>query len=417
MTNAVISASAIDLHGISRAAFDLIVSAEVTSEAFYNKHYRTLLEHPSENSGPTGAIGYDFGTQTAAQIRADWGGRVSDAMLKVLAGAAGLRGDKAAAYCRKTRGMIDIPWDVALEVFSNHDIPRYLAICRRLLPGLDELSPDCLGVILSIAFNRDAAGFNKPGPRWSEMRQVKAAIGSGELAKIPGLIRSMKRLWPDEKGLRIRRDDEAALFEHGLAASHPHEHAKLATTPAPVDPDAVAYVQRRLRELGYYDVGQVDGEQSPQGRTEGMILAYRNARGLPLTPAIDNQLIAEFGKPQVPRQVAETRATATVEDLRDEGSQTIALTDRAKGWAGKIFGSSSGLAGGGVIAWLTDRATQVSQAKDAVGALGLTPGAIQAIAIGVAALVVVAGVGVLVWFVADTLEQRRLADYRAGKHA
>ncbi|SDF31221.1 hypothetical protein SAMN05216337_10518 [Bradyrhizobium brasilense] len=34
MTNAVISASAIDLQGISRAAFELIVSAEVTSEAF-----------------------------------------------------------------------------------------------------------------------------------------------------------------------------------------------------------------------------------------------------------------------------------------------------------------------------------------------------------------------------------------------
>ncbi|OKO67208.1 non-ribosomal peptide synthase, partial [Bradyrhizobium sp. NAS96.2] len=142
MTNAAISASALDLHGISRAAFDLIVGAEVTGQAFYNKRYRTVLEHPSDNSGPTGAIGYDFGTQTAAQIRADWRGRVSDAMLKVLVGAAGLRGDKAAAYCRKTRGMIDIPWDVALEVFSNHDIPRYLAICRRLLPGLDELSPD-----------------------------------------------------------------------------------------------------------------------------------------------------------------------------------------------------------------------------------------------------------------------------------
>lgn len=407
----------LELHGISRAAFDLIVAAEVTSQAFYNKHYRTVLEHPSDNSGPTGAIGYDFGTQSAAQIRADWGGRVSDAMLKVLVGAAGLRGEKAAAYCRKTRGAIDIPWDVALEVFSNHDVPRYLAICRRLLPGFDGLSPDCAGVVLSLAFNRDASGFNKPGTRWTEMRQIKACIASGELARIPGLIKSMKRLWPDSRGLRDRRDAEAALFEHGLTIAHPLEAAKLPTTPAPVDPDVVAHVQARLRELGYYDVGQVDGEQSPQGRTEGMILAYRNARGLPLTPDIDDQLIAELGKPQEPRHVAETRAAATVEDLRDDGSQTIALTDRAKGWAGKIFGSSTGLGGAGVLAWVTDRATQVSAAKEAVGGLGLTPGAIQAIAIGVAALVVVAGVGVLVWFVADALEQRRLADYRAGKHA
>lgn len=49
--------------------------------------------------------------------------------------------------------------------------------CRRLLPRFDELSPDCKGVILSIAFNRDAGGFNKPGTRWTEMRQIKAAIG------------------------------------------------------------------------------------------------------------------------------------------------------------------------------------------------------------------------------------------------
>jgi hypothetical protein len=99
------------------------------------------------------------------------------------------------------------------------------------------------------------------------------------------------------------------------------------------------------------------------------------------------------------------------------GSQTIALTDRAKRWAGKLFGGSTGLTGAGVLAWITDRATQVSAAKDAVGGLGLTPAAIQAIAIGGAALAVLAGVGLLVWFVAHQLEQSRLADYRAGKHA
>ena len=40
MTNAAVSASAIDLHGISRATFDLIVSAEGTSPAWYSKHLR-----------------------------------------------------------------------------------------------------------------------------------------------------------------------------------------------------------------------------------------------------------------------------------------------------------------------------------------------------------------------------------------
>jgi hypothetical protein len=31
----------------------------------------------------------------------------------------------------------------------------------------------------------------------------------------------MKRLWPDLKGLRLRRDREAALFEMGLKAAPP----------------------------------------------------------------------------------------------------------------------------------------------------------------------------------------------------
>ncbi|MBR0871212.1 peptidoglycan-binding protein [Bradyrhizobium tropiciagri] len=406
----------LDLHGISRASFDLIVAAEVTSEAYYVRHYQRALEYPGEQSGPTGAVGYDFGQQTRAQILSDWTGKLPDAMLKVLAKAAGIKGAAAADFCKRTRGMIDIPWDVALDVFSNRDVPRYLAICRRLLPGFDELSPDCAGVILSVAFNRDAGGFNKPGPRWSEMRQIKACIGSGDLARIPGLLRSMKRLWPDSRGLRDRRDDEAALFEHGLTVTHPHEAAKLLTTPAPVDPDVVAHVQARLRELNYFDVGQIDGEPTPGGRTEGAILLYRNEHGLPLTAAIDDQLLEELGKPQAPRHVAETRANATVEDLRESGSQTIGITDRVKAWGGRLVGGTTGLGLSSLLAWFTDRATQISAAKDAAGGLGLTPEIGWIILAAVLALAVVAGAGLLLWYGAHLLEQHRVADYRTGKN-
>jgi hypothetical protein len=35
--------------------------------------------------------------------------------------------------------------------------------------------------------------------------------------QIPGEIRSMKRLWPDLRGLQVRRDREAALFQKGLS--------------------------------------------------------------------------------------------------------------------------------------------------------------------------------------------------------
>jgi hypothetical protein len=86
--------------------------------------------------------GYDVGQKTRHQFLADWSGKIPDAMLKALAKCCGVTGQAAAALARKLRVVVDIPWDVALEVFSNHDIPRYLAICRRLLSGFDELSPD-----------------------------------------------------------------------------------------------------------------------------------------------------------------------------------------------------------------------------------------------------------------------------------
>lgn len=405
----------LDLHGISLAAFDLVVASEVTSAAVYEKKYRRQLEYPGEQSGPTGAIGYDFGTQSRAQISADWGDKVDAAMLRVLCGASGKRGAAAAAYCRSSLGEIDIPFDVALDVFANHDLPRYLAVLERYCPGASRLGPDCKGVLWSIAFNRDASGFAKGGPRYAEMREIRACVASGDLARIPGLIRSMQRLWPKTSGLFARREAEARLFEKGLAEHHPEAHAQLEhVAPAP-DPDVVVQVQARLRELGYYDAGAVDGQLVPKGRTEAAILAFRHEHDLPLSPGIDDDLLAALARAE-PRQVSEIRQGATAKDLRDQGSETIAITDQAKGWAGKLFGSGGTLSVAGVLAWITDKATAVSGAKDAVGGLGIPPQAIAWLLAAVLVLAIFAGIGVLVWVVAHKIEAKRVADYRAGKN-
>ncbi|MET4485858.1 hypothetical protein [Bradyrhizobium sp. LA7.1] len=100
-----------------------------------------------------------------------------------------MRGDAAAAYSRQTRGQVDILWDVALDVYSNHDPPRYLGILDHYCPGTDWLGPDCRGVLFSIAQNRDAARFVKVGPRYAEMREIRACVASGDLVRILGLIR------------------------------------------------------------------------------------------------------------------------------------------------------------------------------------------------------------------------------------
>jgi hypothetical protein len=67
-------------------------------------------------------------------------------------------------------------------------------------------------------------------------------------------------------------------------------------------------------------------------------LAFRNHEGLPLKTTINDELLLHLAKAQPP-EIAEHRANATVDDLRAQGSRTIAFTDKAKAWAGRVFGA------------------------------------------------------------------------------
>jgi peptidoglycan hydrolase-like protein with peptidoglycan-binding domain len=174
-------------------------------------------------------------------------------------------------------------------------------------------------------------------------------------------------------------------------------------------------VQQQLRQVGYYQVGAIDGSLTPRGKTEDAILAFRNKNGLSLTPTIDDEFLTALAKAQPP-EVSDERAAATVEDLREQKSETIAFTDKVKGRAGKLLGTSGGLTGAGLLATITEKATAVSQAKDAVGGLGITPHLMIIIVAIVVVLAVCVGVALLVWHVADRVEQKRLGDYRTGKH-
>jgi hypothetical protein len=262
-------------------------------------------------------------------------------------------------------------------------------------------------VLFSLAYNRDAAGFTKGGERYAEMREIRACVASGELAKIPGLIRSMKRLSAPSRGVYKRREYEAALFERGLAARHPEEHSKLATTgsgrrgtgaAAPARPRLFRCRRGRRRA-------------APRRRSWhfGMSTICRSV------PSIDDKLLAALARAE-PRPVSEVSANATAGDLREQGSETIAITDQAKSWAGRIFGSGSTLSVAGVLAWITGKATAVSGARDAVGGLGIPPAAIAWLLAGVVVLALLAGLGVLIWVVAHKIETKRIADYRACKN-
>lgn len=198
----------------SEAAADLIISEEVSGQAAYTKKYRKP-EWPGEQSGSTIGIGYDLGQTDAATIKADWSGRVSDEMLTAMVWASGKTGAAGKTATAKIRNIVDIPWDVAIAVHKECVIPRWEKKVEKALPNTSALSPDCFGVLLSLTFNRGPS-FSTAGDRYAEMRAIKAHMAAKDFAKIPGELRSMKRLWPKTAGLRRRRDTEAKLFEKGL---------------------------------------------------------------------------------------------------------------------------------------------------------------------------------------------------------
>lgn len=171
------------------------------------------------------------------------------------------------------------------------------------------------------------------------------------------------------------------------------------------DPDVVQRVQARLKKLGYYDIGKPDGDIAH--RTEGAILAFRNEHGLVLRPTIDSEFLTALAQAQ-PRPVSDARATATTDDLRAEGVETIGLTDRFKKWAGRLFGL--GLTGAGGTGFLAPWISKLSDATSISGEM------IAVIILAVLALLGIAGVGLMVWFIADKIERKRLDDYRKAKN-
>jgi hypothetical protein len=225
---------------ISQSAFNLIVREEVSSEAYYKRHY-THPEWPGEKSGVTIAIGYDLGYATVAKVKADWSTLVDADMLAAMIECVGIKGTPAKSLAKRMHNRITIPWEAALVVFTTRDVPQWTALVIKTIPGADKLGPTCLGVIVSIAYNRGAS-FNLTSDRYREMHAIQAHVASGHLERIPAEIRSMKRLWPNSQGLRDRREREAKLFEQGLTTL---ETASPVVPPAPALPDPMVIESSR----------------------------------------------------------------------------------------------------------------------------------------------------------------------------
>ncbi|VWC97652.1 hypothetical protein BLA39750_02330 [Burkholderia lata] len=207
----------LSLPPISARAIQMIVTFEVTSEAAYNRLYTHPI-WPHGSSGVTIGIGYDCGYVTAEAFAKDWTEAIGAAAVSMLKVACGKTGAAASQILGQVQA-VSVPYDAAYRVFKQTDIPRYTARTLGALPSAAaQLSPDCLGALVSLVFNRGAS-FNAHGDRYREMNAIRDDIASQKLADIPSQIRAMKRLWqgnPAMVGLLKRRDLEAQLFQEGL---------------------------------------------------------------------------------------------------------------------------------------------------------------------------------------------------------
>jgi GH24 family phage-related lysozyme (muramidase) len=174
---------------------------------------------PGGASGVTIGVGYDLGYQPTFDV--DWADVLTVQQMAALRPWLGVQGDPAKSAPGQLVAVV-IPWPAAWTVFIRRTLPQNVTLTRSAFTEVSEMPPLCFGVLVSLIYNRGPSMTDSPknpGNR-REMRDIRQAVIDGRLQDIPAALRSMKRLWPPDSGLWMRREREARLFEDGLAQSH-----------------------------------------------------------------------------------------------------------------------------------------------------------------------------------------------------
>lgn len=211
---------------ISEAGRSLIISFEVGSPAYYTRHYlRPVCPVCDQTaSGVTIGIGYDLGYYSRSAVLADW---KAHPQVHDLLPAVGLTRAEAQRAVSKLQHILT-PYELAEEVFDQTTVVTYYRVAARAFgqPFLDA-PEDVRAVLVSLVVNRGGSlGVARRGDenlpaysrdsRW-EMRQIaRVYLPQRDYRGVAEMIRQMKRLWPNVRGLRDRREREAQFLERSL---------------------------------------------------------------------------------------------------------------------------------------------------------------------------------------------------------
>lgn len=208
---------AVEIHSLPTIMGDVTVSHESFKYILETEGYGETPYVPGGSSGVTIGYGYDLGQQKEIQVRSDLHDIYPAGSLERLIGVVGKTGDSARNVVGSVRD-IRITNELALRLATKMKA-RYAQLMVDVYPSIIDLHPHCQGAILSLVINRGNS-FTKPDLESRvEMREISDALKEGCPEKIPSKIRAMKRLWQGKPGLRgliLRREEEAKLFERGL---------------------------------------------------------------------------------------------------------------------------------------------------------------------------------------------------------
>jgi uncharacterized protein (TIGR02594 family) len=132
-------------------------------------------------------------------------------------------------------------------------------------------------------------------------------------------------MYPVARLIGIRR--AKAAVKAGAKAG-----ADAAPVKAPQRIDIKA-VQQGLKDLGYFEVGNIDGKYGP--RTRAAVLAFRADNGLPLSPDISAELVAAL-KTAPPRPISPERAEGKPQGSRIVRSANVQIVTGVIGGAAAV---------------------------------------------------------------------------------
>lgn len=167
---------------------------------------------------------------------------------------------------------------------------------------------------------------------------------------------------------------------------------------APSSALSVKAVQTRLKDLGYHEVGNIDGDIGP--RTRAAILAFRDDHALPLVPIIDVALEEALDLAN-PRTVAPERALGAPENSR------IVTAAHAQIGLG-VLGAA-----GSITSQIAPALREAEQARDTASRIFALAGLEARLTLALPWIGMVMFVGVI--FYALKARSARIEDHRTGR--